>query len=222
MPFAQIATLRAGVLPPTPTWFPVWEPGPPQSSKLATLSAGTATALTSAPAAPASLDTSTSEEALAPGQETMPYDALHGDAADPMAENRQLADEDERQEHLRRQAAQAANDPDWAAGRTFNDLLHNEFEQHATRLRARARDRRESVQLKAAVLDKEEREDQNIESTLGRKQPQDEFQVRGAVHPIYPAHLYPVADACALPCLYTGRHQYAHDSGALKTHRPER
>jgi hypothetical protein len=58
----------------------------------------------------------------------------------------------------------------------FNDQLSAEFEKHAERLRARARARREAVKLRAPVLDREDHEQASEADSLGKWQPQDEFQ----------------------------------------------
>ena len=58
----------------------------------------------------------------------------------------------------------------------LNKTLRSEFEKHTERLRVRASARREAVQLKSVVIDREDREQTNEEDMLGRRQPQDEFQ----------------------------------------------
>lgn len=58
----------------------------------------------------------------------------------------------------------------------FNECLSNKFKEHAEQLRKRSRARRQAVQLKSAVLDREERKELSTEDLLGRRQPQDEFQ----------------------------------------------
>jgi hypothetical protein len=58
----------------------------------------------------------------------------------------------------------------------FDKRLLDEFAQHAERLRARSRARRQAVALKSAVIDREEREQTSVEDTLGRRQPGDTFQ----------------------------------------------
>jgi hypothetical protein len=58
----------------------------------------------------------------------------------------------------------------------LNNALCNEFERQADRLAKRAKARREAVQLKSVILDREAREQVNEEDMLGRRQPQDEFQ----------------------------------------------
>ena len=63
-----------------------------------------------------------------------------------------------------------------AEDRGFSEALLDEFTKHASRLRERSRARRAAVQLKSAVLDREEREHVSEEDMLGRRQPQDEFQ----------------------------------------------
>ena len=67
---------------------------------------------------------------------------------------------------------QLPEDPDCA----LNKSLLKEFEKHSEELRARARARREAVQLKSVVNDREEREEVSQEDSLGRRQPQDEYQ----------------------------------------------
>lgn len=61
-----------------------------------------------------------------------------------------------------------------AAG--LEPALLDEFEAHVTRLRGRARERRESVRMKSVVLDTDEKEETSLEASLGRRQPTDEFQ----------------------------------------------
>ena len=58
----------------------------------------------------------------------------------------------------------------------INKKLLNEFEKHSAVLRERARARRNAVQLKSVVNDKEEREQTSEFESLGRRQPQDEYQ----------------------------------------------
>lgn len=84
----------------------------------------------------------------------------------------------EREELERQQAHHTATTGNSESARRpcFNDALIGEFENHAERLRARARARRQAVQLKSIVLDREEREHTSAEDLLGRRQPQDEFQ----------------------------------------------
>lgn len=67
-------------------------------------------------------------------------------------------------------------DADATADGGFNDQLSAEFEKHAERLRARARARRDAVKLRAPVLDREDREQVSEADSLGKWQPQDEFQ----------------------------------------------
>ena len=119
----------------------------------------------------------------------MPYDTLPGDELDQIEPARRV-----------RPRNDAATEQDRVSGEvpeeaeTFNKLLHKQFEDHAARLRDRSHARRNAVKLKAAVLDREEREELSASDLLGRRQPQDEFQVRGAVHrihPIHPAHPSP-------------------------------
>jgi len=58
----------------------------------------------------------------------------------------------------------------------FSDQLSAEFEKHAERLRERARARRESVMLRAPVLDRDDHEQISEEAALGKWQPGDEMQ----------------------------------------------
>ena len=58
----------------------------------------------------------------------------------------------------------------------LDTLALPEFEAHSERLKERARARRDAVQLRAAVLDREDREQASEEEALGRRMPQDEFQ----------------------------------------------
>ena len=69
-------------------------------------------------------------------------------------------------------AADWPDEPDCA----LNNSLLKQFEKHSEQLRARARARREAVQLKSVVNDREEREQVSEEDMLGRRQPQDEYQ----------------------------------------------
>ena len=79
----------------------------------------------------------------------------------------------------------AANEQDRIGGQlpdeagldcALNKSLLKEFEKHSEQLRARARARREAVQLKSVINDREEREQVSEEDMLGRRQPQDEYQ----------------------------------------------
>tara|TARA_B110001452_G_scaffold79753_1_gene65219 strand:+ start:5892 stop:6701 length:810 start_codon:yes stop_codon:yes gene_type:complete len=67
-------------------------------------------------------------------------------------------------------------DPEVRSEGGFSDQLSTEFERHAERLRERARARRESVKLRASVFDNEDHEEVSEEASLGKWQPQDEFQ----------------------------------------------
>lgn len=58
----------------------------------------------------------------------------------------------------------------------FSPSLLAEFESHATLLRQRARARRQAVQLKGVVNDKEERDQINEQDLLGKRQPGDDYQ----------------------------------------------
>lgn len=58
----------------------------------------------------------------------------------------------------------------------FNQGLLNEFQLHSERLRVRAREKRQAVTLKSAVLDREERAEGNADEMLGRRQPHDEYR----------------------------------------------
>jgi len=59
---------------------------------------------------------------------------------------------------------------------SISKKLLDEFEKHSSSLRERARARRNAVQLKSVVNDKEEREQVSESDSLGRRQPQDEYQ----------------------------------------------
>lgn len=56
-----------------------------------------------------------------------------------------------------------------------SDLL-SQFDEHAKRLEARARQRRSVVAMRSTVLDNEGREEAGEHSLLGVRQPTDEFQ----------------------------------------------
>ena len=58
----------------------------------------------------------------------------------------------------------------------FVESIIHEFAAHADRLRQSARQRREAVQLRNVVADKEMQEAVSVEDTLGKRQPQDEYQ----------------------------------------------
>jgi hypothetical protein len=67
-------------------------------------------------------------------------------------------------------------DPQPPPALLLDTLVMPEFEAHSERLKERARARRDAVQLRAAVLDREDREQASAEEALGRRIPQDEFQ----------------------------------------------
>jgi hypothetical protein len=58
----------------------------------------------------------------------------------------------------------------------FGDDVLSQFETHVARLSDRSKARRQSVQLRSAVLDREERAQASELDTLGKRQPQDEYQ----------------------------------------------
>ena len=119
----------------------------------------------------------------------MAYDTLPGDDNEPLDDHRRVRprlNADPLQPQPQAENEEAA--PEDVPHQTFNGVLMGEFDLHCERLRKRALERQEAVRLKSAVLDREEREEQSAESMLGRKQPQDEFQVRGALHPMHPMH----------------------------------
>lgn len=58
----------------------------------------------------------------------------------------------------------------------FGDDVLSQFETHVARLSDRSKARRQSVQLRSAVLDREERAKASELDTLGKRQPQDEYQ----------------------------------------------
>ena len=58
----------------------------------------------------------------------------------------------------------------------LDTLAMPEFEAHSARLRERARARRDAVAMRAAVLDREDREQASQEDALGRRMPHEEFQ----------------------------------------------
>ena len=101
----------------------------------------------------------------------MPYDTLPGDELDQIEATRRVQP---RLGPAPEQDRVSGDVPEEAE--TFNMLLHKQFEDHAVRLRERSHARRNAVQLKAAVLDREERAELSASDLLGRRQPQDEFQ----------------------------------------------
>lgn len=118
----------------------------------------------------------------------MQYDSLPGDDPAEVAEQlareedrrRRQAREEEREEERERlpeqDAVQAQYPQEHAEECCLNNALCNEFEHQAERLAKRAKARREAVQLKSVILDREARDQVNEEDMLGRRQPQDEFQ----------------------------------------------
>ena len=118
----------------------------------------------------------------------MQYDSLPGDDPAEVAEQlareedrrRRQAREEEREEERERfpeqDAVQAQYPQEHAEECCLNKALCNEFEHQAERLAKRAKARREAVQLKSVILDREARDQVNEEDMLGRRQPQDEFQ----------------------------------------------
>lgn len=75
-----------------------------------------------------------------------------------------------------RMQAAPLQDPQPPPALLLDTLVMPEFEAHSERLKERARARRDAVTLRAAVLDREDREHASEEEALGRRMPQDEFQ----------------------------------------------
>lgn len=146
----------------------------------------------------------------------MPYNTLPGDEGSPPLGAEELAAEAAEQDRFSDGAPDEATD---ACVECFNPQLLSEFDKHAARLRSRATERRKAVQLKSAVLDREERSEQSADATLGRKQPQDEFQVRSdarPVHPVHPVHPSPCLTLVRCHAFCTGRCQHPHAAAAAE------
>ena len=65
---------------------------------------------------------------------------------------------------------------DFSRNGYFKTDIMSEFAVQADALRAAARQRREAVQLRNVVADKEMQEAVSVEDTLGKRQPGDEYQ----------------------------------------------
>ena len=65
---------------------------------------------------------------------------------------------------------------DFLGNSSFKTDIMSEFALQADALRAAARQRREAVQLRNVVADKEMQEAVSVEDTLGKRQPGDEYQ----------------------------------------------